>query len=436
VTLALGSRLRRDLPRAMRLTFLVALAVVAAASVTEIVVRGLPLRTVLISVVVLTSAFVSRLVEYRGDRPVSPVVDGFELAGVMTVLALIATIDPLLGTMFFLVLCRSAVGRLARLIPVVLGYMAGWVTVSVLVPTVEVYVGALISLPMVALLVFAVRTLLLRLQAQHAEQHALLDAVLTRLPYPVVVVGRDGAVVRSNPAALALTGSADLADIDVRKLDGEPLDLRRLVTDGEAVEAALHRSGGDVVYVRAETVPLEAGLVIALLDITAQRLYEQHLHHAAYHDALTGLPNRALLWQELGAAERSGHPYAVLLIDLDGFKGVNDSRGHQAGDELLRGVAQRFRHVCGAGATVARLGGDEFAVLLRDPRTGETEAAAAAVRSCFDWPYALSSGPCPAGATVGFAFGAPNESPEQVLAAADRAMYQAKPRSGLRAVGR
>ena len=436
MTFALSTWIRRDLLRAVRLAFLAALAVVAGSSAAQIVTMALSPRATALSIIVLTSSFLLRLVEYRTGRPVSPVLDVVELAGLMAVLTLVRNIDALLGTLFFLVLCRSAVSRLGRLLPLVIGYVAGWILVSQLVPQVEIYPGAAIALPIVGLLVLAVRMLMLRLQAQHAEQSALLDAVLNRLPFPVVVLGDGGDVLLCNPAATALTGSADLNDVEVCGPGDHPIDLRRLVTGGTGVEARLTRADGSVAFVRAETVPLDAGTVIALLDVTAQRLYEEHLYHAAHHDTLTGLPNRALLRQRLDTARAAGSPYVILLIDLDRFKSVNDTLGHQAGDELLRGVAQRLAHVSGPSATVARLGGDEFAVLLSDARTTDAESVAAALRSCFAWPFPLSSGPLEAGGTVGFAVGAPGQSPDEVLAAADRAMYRMKPRSVLGGVHR
>jgi diguanylate cyclase (GGDEF)-like protein len=436
VTWGLAAWIRRDLLRAVRLAFLASLALVGGASMVQIAAMDLSPRATALSLTVLASSFALRLVEYRTDRPVSSVLDAVELAGLMAVLTLVHNIDALLGTLFFLVLCRSAVSRLGRLLPLVIGYVAGWIVVGRLVPQVQIYPGAAIALPIVGLLVYAVRILMLRLQAQHADQSALLDAVLNRLPFPVVVLGQGGDVLLCNPAATTLTGSADLGGIEVRGPAGDLIDLRRLVTGGTGVEARLTRADGTVAYVRAETVPMDGGTVIALLDITAQRLYEEHLQHAAYHDTLTGLPNRALLWQRLEAAHAGASPYAVLLIDLDRFKAVNDTLGHQAGDELLRGVARRLTHVAGPAATVARLGGDEFAVLITDPRAADPESVAVALRSCFAWPFPLSSGPLAAGGTVGYAVGAPGWSPDDVLAAADREMYRMKPASVTRDVRR
>jgi GGDEF domain-containing protein len=120
---------------------------------------------------------------------------------------------------------------------------------------------------------------------------------------------------------------------------------------------------------------------------------------------------RAQLGRRLESAQRGGSAYVVVLLDLDGFKRVDDTLRHQAGDELLRGIAQRLANAVGPSATVARLGGDEFAVLLAGAGPG---------------------GPLPAGGTVGFAVVRPGQSPGEVLAAADRAMYREKPGVHLR----
>ena len=168
----------------------------------------------------------------------------------------------------------------------------------------------------------------------------------------------------------------------------------------------------------------------ALLEgvlVTAQRSYEEHLHKAAYFDMLTGLPNRRMLFERLAVASRGGTPYAMLLIDLNDFKTVNDTLGHKIGDELLAGVAKRIHAAVDGTATVARLGGDEFAVFL--PHAGEVEAGAAAraMRDAFAEPVPLSCGAIRAEGTVGVSVAAPGESPDEVLERADAAMYRAKP---------
>ncbi|MGX6606636.1 GGDEF domain-containing protein [Micromonosporaceae bacterium Da 78-11] len=159
--------------------------------------------------------------------------------------------------------------------------------------------------------------------------------------------------------------------------------------------------------------------------MTAQRAYEQHLHKAAYFDMLTGLPNRRLLWERINLVCSTDVPYAVLLIDLNDFKAVNDVLGHQVGDELLAGVARRIQAAVDERATVARFGGDEFAVLLPHMSTAEAEVAAQVVKDSFRRPAAaqLRSG---GGQGVGLAVAEPGETPDQVIAKADAAMYLAK----------
>lgn len=231
-----------------------------------------------------------------------------------------------------------------------------------------------------------------------------------------------------------------LSDLHAHDAGGSPVDLRlvaaRAATSGvgsAGQEIQLIQPDGSNTYVLVETVPMagnlghSSGVVIALLDITAQRLYEEHLHHAAYFDTLTGLPNRAMLWQKFASVVRDKLPYAVLLIDLNEFKAVNDTYGHQAGDELLQHLAKRLTGIAGDTATVARLGGDEFAVLLPSTSSAAAEKAAAAVRASFEEPFRLRCGTLLGRGAVGLAMGQPGQSPDDVIGAADSAMYDAKP---------
>jgi len=154
----------------------------------------------------------------------------------------------------------------------------------------------------------------------------------------------------------------------------------------------------------------------------------EELHHLALHDQLTGLPNRALFLEQLqhaiARARRKGDPVSVLYLDLDGFKSVNDSLGHAAGDELLVGVAERLRRSLREADTVARLGGDEFGILLEEELQGATQTAQRVVRQ-FERPWSLSSGSASVGVSIGIA-ARDGEELDELLRQADVAMYAAK----------
>jgi diguanylate cyclase (GGDEF)-like protein/PAS domain S-box-containing protein len=167
-------------------------------------------------------------------------------------------------------------------------------------------------------------------------------------------------------------------------------------------------------------------------DVTAQRQAEEQVQYLATHDALTGLPNRAwfhqLLSVELKAAQRYGRQLAVLFIDLDRFKLINDSLGHDAGDELLRQIAARLTRCLRASDVVARLGGDEFVVLLGEARTRELATVAVhKVLAAVLEPVTLGTQSCRISASVGVSMFPEDGADEQTLMKhADSAMYVAK----------
>jgi len=177
------------------------------------------------------------------------------------------------------------------------------------------------------------------------------------------------------------------------------------------------------------------GIVATLRDVTERRELERELEHQAFHDRLTGLANRALfrdrLEHALARRNRNPHPVAVLLLDLDDFKVVNDSLGHAAGDRLLVMVAERLRGHLRASDTTARLGGDEFAVLLDDPAASD-EAMRVAERliEVLGSPYQLDGRELFVRASIGVALAAATGQPaDELLRDADMAMYAAKAQS-------
>jgi diguanylate cyclase (GGDEF)-like protein len=172
-------------------------------------------------------------------------------------------------------------------------------------------------------------------------------------------------------------------------------------------------------------------------DITERKRVHKQIQHQAHYDALTGIPNRTLFYdrlaQGIGLARRERYELALLFLDLDKFKAVNDDLGHEAGDEVLRTAAARIRRLLRESDTVARIGGDEFVVIL--PRiAGRQDAADVAAKIVEELavPFELSdpreyAHPVSIGCSVGIAlFPGDADSPDRLVVAADAAMYLAK----------
>ena len=397
----------------------------------------------LVALLVVACVAVLRVIEYRRQKPMPAWVDLAEAVVLLGVVALLGSEEPIHSLLFAMAQFRSVMASLPRLLTLITAY----VTVSALPMAIGLTeqpmdggasVGLIVS-PMVA---YTVRILMLRGQRELAQQRMLLGEVLSRMPSAIVVTDTDGAVTFVNPTATKITGlntGSDASDLDklpLQDLNGTPVTLA-VATKHEGTHLAnteleLVREDGEkrrvVVDVQplAEQIPGAGGVLVEVRDITDQRRYEEHLHHLASHDVLTGLPNRLMYQQSAAAMANSGQPYAVMLIDLNDFKAVNDTLGHHAGDELLQGVAHRLQQHVDANALVARLGGDEFAVLLPGADEGVASAVAATLTACFDEPFELSTGALQGGGSVGYAVAAPGESARDALGRADMAMYARK----------
>ncbi len=208
-----------------------------------------------------------------------------------------------------------------------------------------------------------------------------------------------------------------------------------------AVEASMHRFGDGALrhlemraryFYDENRRPLRS--VGVIIDVTERRQAEQRLAHAARHDSLTGLGNRALFREALAEAAAQGAPFAVLCIDLDRFKQVNDTFGHPAGDRLLIEMAARLGAALRGGEILARLGGDEFAIL--QPGVDDAQAASRLAQDIVARaraPFLIAGRGVDVGASVGVAL-APRDGRDgdDLLVAADLALYRAKAEGGWR----
>jgi diguanylate cyclase (GGDEF)-like protein len=221
---------------------------------------------------------------------------------------------------------------------------------------------------------------------------------------------------------------------------GLPMDLALRSGKVERQVICLTRRDGSEVWVEVTSSPLidpstsrPAAVVTSLVDITERRALEQRLSELATHDSLTGLPNRVVLKDRIESAmkrmRRRHSTVALLFIDLDNFKSINDSHGHEAGDEVLVQTAARLQLVLRAEDTLARLGGDELVALCED--LGSADGAlfvAGRMMNAFAQPFVVAGVEMTVSASVGVAMAQAGLSPEQLLRRADSAMYSAKSR--------
>ncbi|MFI8884269.1 MULTISPECIES: EAL domain-containing protein [unclassified Streptomyces] len=267
----------------------------------------------------------------------------------------------------------------------------------------------------------------------------------------IMIAAPTGVLRYVSPAAAGVYGreADDLVGAELASII-HPEDLGRVVHEVRRFLAAppseepttriecRFRSGtGDWLNVESTVNRHQGGLILNSRDVTERVRLQAQLQHNAEHDPLTDLPNRALFTKRVRQAlggRRSGDPgTAVLFIDLDGFKAVNDRLGHQTGDELLIQAARRLHESVRAGDTAARLGGDEFAAIILGDGTRDQSARECQVHEIADrlrltlsQPYRIGTGDVRVAASIGVAFAEPGISPSDLMRNADLAMYRAK----------
>ena len=281
------------------------------------------------------------------------------------------------------------------------------------------------------------------------EKQHLAASVFECSPQGIVIMDTAHRIVDANRACTAMTGFA-LAHLRGQRFCEAlhaPEQGPRISDD---ICASIERSGewqGEGELLRADGGRFPAWQSITAVrapdgsvrhyigmfsDISAQRVAEERIRHLAHHDALTDLPNRTLLNDRLGVAmdhaRRSGQPLALLFIDLDRFKYVNDTLGHPLGDRLLQAVAQRLHAVVREGDTLARLGGDEFVVLVEGLAGPEgAEQVARKLLQTLQQPVVLDGHELFIGGSIGISlFPQDGDTIEALVRCADSAMYRAK----------
>ena len=286
-------------------------------------------------------------------------------------------------------------------------------------------------------------------QVRAREERDWLRTMIDQVPDYLYIKDSEARFVIANKAVAADLGHGNPNDlIGKNDLDVHPPELaRRYYEDDLSVlhegkqlidhEEYVVRPDGSQIWLSTTKRPLRSpdgaiiGLVCMARDITERRQTEARIHFLAYHDALTGLPNRAQFERDLaGLAERAagGTPAALVLLDLDRFKHINDTLGHVAGDDLLRQLANRLFQLIGPAGMMARLGGDEFAILLEGPAAGAAESICAAIQVQFGRPFNLIGDPAFINSSFGIARWKPGSNADGMLRQADIALYEAKAR--------
>jgi diguanylate cyclase (GGDEF)-like protein/PAS domain S-box-containing protein len=300
----------------------------------------------------------------------------------------------------------------------------------------------------------ATEKLLLEIEGHRKTEKALqssnvfLEKIMENVTNAIYVLDLDGRIVQINHAAFEISGYT------VEELTGKPLSIifdkrtlsqieklfARVVRTGETIinyETEIVRKDGERRSVIASGVPLKTngtitGLIGAAQDITERKKMEEEITHLAHHDALTGLPNRRLFMDivhgELAQARRNHKRLAILFLDLDRFKEINDTLGHKTGDEMLKAISVRLKANIRESDRVARIGGDEFNVILADiARVEDISAVTNKIMNSFRKPFMIAGHELHMTTSIGISvYPDDGEEIDTLFRYADIAMYHAK----------
>jgi diguanylate cyclase (GGDEF)-like protein/PAS domain S-box-containing protein len=273
------------------------------------------------------------------------------------------------------------------------------------------------------------------------------DAVLCtnisgNITYLNIVAERMTGWLRKEAIGKPLAEVFRIIDGGTRQTARDPMEMavEQNATVGLTINCVLIRRDGYESAIEDSAAPIHdrsgrvIGAVIVFHDVSAARAMSLQMTHTAHHDVVTGLPNRLLLndriTQSIALAHRQSRPFAVLFLDLDHFKNINDSLGHAGGDELLRSVSTRLLAGVRGSDTVSRQGGDEFAILLPEITHAEDAATCAAkILVALNAPYVIGVRTVHVGASIGISlYPRDGEDSETLIKNADMAMYHAKER--------
>ncbi|MCY1140109.1 sensor domain-containing diguanylate cyclase [Actinoplanes sp. Pm04-4] len=303
--------------------------------------------------------------------------------------------------------------------------------------TLNMTMGAMLLIGVLAMFLLGWRT---QMQRRRADER--FQALFQHAPDLVSVLGANGDIEYSSPSAAAVLGYDEgvLVGTSVFALvhpdDQQRMrdQFGRLLTNRDELlrlQCRVRSAAGEYrwfEFTASNQMHNQAlhGIVINARDISENRAFQERLAHEAQHDALTGLPNRRRMQDALGSSLRE-QPVAVLFVDLDGFKPVNDAYGHEAGDELLRQVAARLSACVREWDVLARVGGDEFVILMPGVLgPADSDAMTARIRDAIAHPFVVGGAQVRIGASVGVHLAAGATDPDEALRAADHAMYAVK----------
>ncbi|TFB96976.1 bifunctional diguanylate cyclase/phosphodiesterase [Cryobacterium sp. HLT2-28] len=283
-----------------------------------------------------------------------------------------------------------------------------------------------------------------------AAARARFEAAFASSPLGTAIVSLDGEVLEANKrlfdlagrSTAVITGHIDEIFMPAGADGGDRISLTDGPSTRQRMDRRMRRVDAEETWVKVSIAEINegestGGLLYQLEDITARRLAEARVEHLAFHDPLTSLPNRLLLLDRLNQAliraAHQGQGVAVLFIDLDRFKFVNDSLGHHAGDAVLTEVGIRLRMNARATDTVSRIGGDEFVVICPDVGSNrDVHKIAEALQKAIAEPIHVGDQVASVDASIGIAFGLGHDDAESLLRNADQAMYLAKGRGRAR----